>query len=122
MDHQIIRADPSLLLQVLGNLLENAIKFSSEGSIVSVTSFRENGAQVLRVCDQGPGVADAHHARIFDRYYRLRADGPPGLGLGLYIVRSLTEMMGGKAMAGRRPDGEPGLCVTLRLPTVELSA
>lgn len=111
-----VRSDPSLLTQVLGNVLENAIKFSSEGSLIDVRSRCEGDRMVLEVTDQGCGVPEGAQARLFDRFYRSNTSKAPGLGLGLYITRSLTEMLGGSVEARNRTDGESGLVMSLTLP------
>jgi len=120
VDADLIRADSSLLAQVFGNVLENAIKFSPEGSVVDVRSRKVGGRLVIDVADQGPGVPEASRARIFDRFFRSRGAKAPGLGLGLYITRSLVEILGGSVEACNRPHGEPGLIVSISLPLTEV--
>jgi two-component system sensor histidine kinase KdpD len=116
VDPEPIRADASLLAQVLGNVLENAIKFSPEESIVDVRSRREGDKLVLEVTDQGVGVQPGAEDHIFRRFFRSPGAKAPGLGLGLYITRSLIEMQGGSVEARNRGDREPGLRVSLILP------
>jgi signal transduction histidine kinase len=116
IDPQPIRADPTLLAQVLGNVLENAIKFSPEESIVDVRSRREGGKILLEVTDQGVGVLAGNEDNIFRRFFRSPGAKAPGLGLGLYITRSLVEMQGGEVEAKNRDDGATGLRVSLVLP------
>lgn len=109
-------ADRSLLAQVFGNILENAIKFSAEGSMVGIRCRREGEELVIEFTDQGSGVAPANEDRIFDRFFRSQSTQAPGLGLGLYITRSLVEMLNGSVRATNRTDGESGLVVFVRLP------
>ncbi len=93
-----VRADGRALEQVLVNLLENAVKFTSEGS-VAVRGAREGEAWVLSVVDTGPGIERHHLPRIFERFYRVdpgRAREQGGTGLGLAIVKHLVEGMGGE--------------------------
>ncbi|MGH6962934.1 MAG: ATP-binding protein [Phenylobacterium sp.] len=116
VDQQPIRADASLLAQVLGNVLENAIKFSPEESIVDVRSRRDGDRLVLEVTDQGVGVEAGNEDNIFRRFFRSPGAKAPGLGLGLYITRSLIEMQGGSVEARNRGDREAGLRVSLKLP------
>jgi two-component system sensor histidine kinase KdpD len=116
VDPRPIRADPSLLAQVLGNVLENAIKFSPEESIVDVRSRREGDKLLLEVTDQGVGIQAGSEDHIFRRFFRSPGAKAPGLGLGLYITRSLIEMQGGAVVASNRDDGVMGLKVTLALP------
>jgi signal transduction histidine kinase len=114
-----VRADPDLLSQVFGNVLENAIKFSAEGSVVDIRSRRVGDKLVFDVTDQGCGVPPAAEARIFERFVRGRGAVAPGLGLGLYITRSLVEMQGGEVEAHNRDDGAQGLVVSIALPLAE---
>lgn len=121
IDARPLRTDPNLLAQVLGNVLENAIKYSPEESVVDVRSWQEGDRLMLQVMDQGPGIPEASQTRIFERFYRSQSARAPGLGLGLYITRSLVEMLGGAVEARNRTDGESGLIVLLNLPLVEKS-
>lgn len=119
VDQGLVRADAALLVQVFGNVLENAIKFSSEGSVVDVRSRRVEGKLVFDITDQGCGIVPANENKIFDRFFRSRGAIAPGLGLGLYITRSLVEMQGGAVEAHNRADGESGLVVSISLPLAE---
>ncbi|MDP3852264.1 ATP-binding protein [Phenylobacterium sp.] len=116
IDPAPVRADGALLAQVFGNVLENAIKFSAEGSLVDVRSRRAGHHMVFEVTDQGPGVPVSSQGRMFDRFFRSHAAKAPGLGLGLYITRSLVKMLGGSVEARNRDDGESGLVVSISLP------
>jgi two-component system, OmpR family, sensor histidine kinase MprB len=90
----IVRADPVLLERAVGNLLDNAVKYSPAGAPIEV-SVRDG--EVV-VADQGPGVADEDLPRIFDRFYRsAAARSKPGAGLGLAIVREAATAHGGTA-------------------------
>jgi signal transduction histidine kinase len=94
-------ADPTALRQVIGNLVDNAVRHTASGS-VSVTAHREGTGVAIRVSDTGDGIAAEHLARIFERFYRVdaarsRAEG--GTGLGLAIVRHLVEAHGGTVAA-----------------------
>lgn len=116
IDPRPLQTDPSLLAQVLGNVLENAIKYSPEESVVDVRTWQDGDQLVLQVMDQGPGIPEGSQVRIFERFYRSQAAKAPGLGLGLYITRSLVEMLGGGVEARNRTDGETGLMVSMTLP------
>lgn len=109
-------ADRSLLGQVFGNILENAIKFSGEGSMVDIRCRREGAQMVIEFTDQGCGVAPGAEDRIFERFFRSQATQAPGLGLGLYITRSLVEMLNGTVTARNRTGGESGLVISVSLP------
>lgn len=112
-----IRADATFLEQILGNLLDNAARYSPPGTPIHVTaSGVERGMVEVCVEDAGSGVPDDELERIFERFYRRGGGGhkPPGTGLGLPLVRGLTEAMGGQVTARR--NGLGGLTVSLRLP------
>lgn len=102
----------SRLERAVGNLLDNAAKWSPEGGTIRV--HLADGALV--VADEGPGIDEADLAKVFDRFYRAdAARGTPGSGLGLAIVRQIVEDHGGRVIAGRAPGG--GAAVGFRLPT-----
>src|SRR5918995_1602435 len=92
-------ADPGQLRQVLGNLVDNAIKYSPEGGLVAVAIANGDRAIRFSVEDRGLGIPAAEHRRIFEKFYRLDPDmtrGIGGPGLGLYICRELVRRMDGK--------------------------
>lgn len=81
---------------VLDNLIENALKYSPPGSTVTVTTDREDGSGVIRVSNDGPGVADEDRERLFERFYRGHGGAAaPGTGLGLAIVAEVVSRWGG---------------------------
>jgi two-component system phosphate regulon sensor histidine kinase PhoR len=93
-----VRADRRALEHVLGNLIDNALKYCPEGAQVRVGASRDNGFVRLSVCDNGPGIAPRHLERLFERFYRVdagRSRELGGTGLGLAIVKHLVEAMGG---------------------------
>lgn len=116
IDQAPLRTDPALLGQALGNVLENAIKYSPEGSTVEVTATRSAGELRIAIVNEGHGAPPANLERIFERFYRSRQVTAPGLGLGLYITRSLAQVLGGDVRAERRQGGEPGLTLEITLP------
>lgn len=116
IDCDTLQTDANLLSQVLGNVLENAIKYSPEGSVVDVKAETVGDQVMIKVSDSGPGVTPNSEERIFERFYRMRGVATPGLGLGLYITRSLVEILGGAVEAHNRTDGRKGLVVTVSLP------
>jgi signal transduction histidine kinase len=109
--------DEDLLLQLVLNLLDNAIKYSPSGGSVTVACSRETGHAVVQVSDTGPGISPEHLPRIFDRFYRVdasRTRGAGSAGLGLSISRWIAEAHGGELTA----ESEPGRGSTfiLRVP------
>lgn len=111
------RLDPALLDQVLGNVLDNALKFSE--TPVRVTARREGHEVAIAVEDEGPGIPAEDLHRVFDPFFRVtRADRvAAGTGLGLAICRGLAHAMGGRIAAESpiHPEGG-GTRITLRFP------
>jgi signal transduction histidine kinase len=94
-----VLADPTRLRQVLGNLLENAIKYSPDGGRVAITVTAGEATVRLAVSDEGLGIPEAEQRNIFEKFYRLDpelARGVGGTGLGLYISRELVRQMNGR--------------------------
>jgi two-component system sensor histidine kinase MprB len=107
----LVEAAPSRLDRALGNLLDNAEKWSPPGTAIEV---RVADGQV-QVRDHGPGIDPADLPHVFDRFYRApAARGKPGSGLGLAIVQQVVESHGGNVAAGNAPDG--GALLRLSLP------
>ena len=96
-----VRGDRARLRQVLGNLIENAVKYSPEGAEVRVSAAAANGAVRIAVRDGGPGIPRDQQARIFEKFGRVDVPGAskPGTGLGLFIARSIAEAQGLAASA-----------------------
>jgi signal transduction histidine kinase len=112
-----LRADEDLLLQLLLNLLDNAIKYTPSGSRVTAGWSTDSTRVELWVRDTGAGITPEHLAHIFDRFYRVdqarsRAEG--GAGLGLSICRWIAEAHGGSISVESTPG--QGSTFTVRLP------
>jgi signal transduction histidine kinase len=101
------------VVQILVNILGNAIRHSPPGSAVTITLAAEGGQARVTVADQGPGIALADQQRIFQRFERIGSE-PDGTGLGLAIARRLAQSMGGEILLDSAP-GE-GARFTLELP------
>lgn len=101
-------------LQILVNLIGNAIRYSPPGGTVGVEVRRDETTALAIVADQGLGIAAADHARIFDKFERLDPSEPGGNGLGLYIARRLARAMGGDLTVDSVPGA--GARFTLALP------
>jgi heavy metal sensor kinase len=95
---RLVAADEDLLVQVLVNLLDNALAHTPAEGTVSVGCKADEGRIVLWVADTGSGIASEHQARVFDRFYRIdagRGNARGGTGLGLAICRAIAEAHGG---------------------------
>jgi two-component system CheB/CheR fusion protein len=115
-----LEADPTRLAQVVGNLLNNAAKYTAEGGRIWLTAERQNDQAVLRVRDSGIGMAEEMLTRAFDLFAQGdqaldRRHG--GLGIGLTVVRSLVQMHGGSVQAFSDGPGK-GSEFVVRLPLV----
>ncbi|MFG1947337.1 ATP-binding protein [Nonomuraea sp. NPDC048826] len=109
--------DPLATDIVLGQLLENAFKYSPQGGLISVGAWREDGRVVVVVDDEGVGIAPADRERIFERFVQVETGDRRrfgGVGLGLYIVRSLARAQGGEVSAHARPGGGTRMKLQLR--------
>jgi nitrogen-specific signal transduction histidine kinase len=102
------------VLQVMLNLINNAIRYSPDGTEVQVEVVAEDGFARISVSDQGAGVRPENHERVFAKFERLGRTGDGGSGLGLYISRRLARAMGGDLTVGDAKGG--GANFTLRLP------
>jgi signal transduction histidine kinase len=110
-------ADMQRLEQILGNLVDNALRHTPDGGIIRLSADSDRAAVRITVDDSGPGLPADEIDRIFERFYRLdsgRARAEGGSGLGLAIARKLAEAHGGTLTAGNRREG--GARFTLRLP------
>jgi two-component system OmpR family sensor kinase len=108
-------ADADRVLQVVSNLVENALRVAPDGGEVRVVAR----PGVLRVEDTGPGLGDEERAHAFERFYlheRYGRERPVGTGLGLAIVKELTEAMGGTVVVESEPGRETAFTVRLQRP------
>ncbi|MEU0520413.1 PAS domain S-box protein [Streptosporangium sp. NPDC006007] len=103
---------------VLGQLLENAFKYSPDGGLIKVEAWPEGDWVVVVVDDEGVGIAPASRERIFERFVQVDSGDRRrfgGVGLGLYIVRSLVRAQGGEVSAHPRPGGGTRMRLLLRI-------
>ena len=119
-----IRGDFARMAQVLGNLVNNAAKYTEPGGQIDVAVTREGSEAVFRVRDSGMGIPATHLATVFEPFTQLdrtldRSQG--GLGIGLTLVRRLVEMQGGSVAAHSAGSGQ-GSEFTVRLPAVDAKA
>jgi len=115
LEPTLVTGVPARLERAIGNLIDNAVKYSPPGEPVEV---RLHDGE-LRVRDHGPGISDEDLPHIFDRFYRgAEARGRPGSGLGLAIVRQVATQQGGSVAAETAPGG--GTLMRLLLPGAEV--
>jgi two-component system OmpR family sensor kinase len=115
-----VQGDEDLLLLALVNLLNNAVKFSAVGDRVEVRAFEDSEMVIVEVADTGPGIPEDEVPFVWQELYRGRgARGVPGSGLGLALVRGITERHGGQVSIRSRVD--QGTVVTMKLPTGEVT-
>jgi two-component system heavy metal sensor histidine kinase CusS len=115
----LVCGDAGQLRQVIGNLLDNAIRFTPAGGLVQAEVSRDPDGVWLLIRDTGPGVEAEHLPRLFDRFYkvdpaRTRVPAGRGGGLGLPICKAIVERHGGSIAVASRPG--QGTTVTVRLP------
>lgn len=117
-DATTVCADPMALRQALGNLVENAVRYTPRDGSVTVFSKRDNDGVALGVADTGMGIPAEHLPRVFERFYRVdaaRSRAAGGTGLGLAIVKHLVEAHGGRVQAESAPGR--GTTVTMSFPS-----
>jgi signal transduction histidine kinase len=109
-----VRADRSRVLQVLGNLIGNAVKFTPRGGRITLAA--DAGAETVRlsVRDTGTGIPAEHLPHVFDRFWKVREGNRHGAGLGLAIARGIIEAHGGEIQVESTPGA--GTTFTLTLP------
>lgn len=115
-----VEGNAVLLSRAVGNLVDNAIKYTPQGGTVNVKLGRNSDNQALvSVIDNGPGIAAKDLPRVFEKFYRARSeiDDTPGTGLGLAIVKTIVEQHGGQVWVESQPD--KGSIFTLSIPLRE---
>jgi len=120
----VVWADRDRLIQIIMNLVQNAVKFTPDGGSIKVTVRQENQALAgISVLDTGPGISPEFLDQIFDPFFRAKQarSGIKGLGLGLSIVRTLVELHGGAIAARSEPGRGAELSFTIPLlPTMAM--
>gem|GEM_PF-1766531 len=108
--------DSFALEMIMNNLVENAIKFTSEGGKVIIRAERERKKMRIEVEDTGVGIPEGEEEKIFEPFYRVEKEEitPEGAGLGLSIVKGLVDMLGGEIKVRRKEEG--GSIFTLKIP------
>ncbi len=114
----MVRADPALLEQSLVNILENAIAYSPDGSLIEAAAFEDRGNVVISIEDEGRGIPTAELEHVFEKFRRMEdtSDRVKGTGLGLTISKGFIEAMGGRIAAASPIHEGKGTRVLLSLP------
>jgi signal transduction histidine kinase len=115
-----VRGNPTIVHQVFGNLILNAVKFVPPGAqpLITIEGEEREGVARILVKDNGIGIAREHHDRIFGLFQRLHTVSEyPGTGVGLAIVRKGVERLGGRVTVQSEPGR--GSCFCLELPLAE---
>ncbi len=116
----LVLADPDAINQVLGNLIENAIKYAASGKRIEIGALRRPIEVEFRVRDFGPGIQSTHIERIFERFYRVdkaRSRDSGGTGLGLAICMNIIQAHHGRIWAESELGQGTSFCFTLPLET-----
>ncbi|PTD26183.1 sensor histidine kinase [Sphingomonas fennica] len=118
----VVLGDGSRLTRLIENLVDNAISFSPPGGLVKIAATRDGDEVVLRVDDEGPGVAPDVREAIFKRFHSIRPEGEAfgqHSGLGLAIAKAIVEAHNGTIMVKDRDDAPTGARFIIRLPVAE---
>jgi signal transduction histidine kinase len=106
--------DEGRVRQIVRSLVDNAVKHTPAGTVVTLSAGEEDGTASLAVIDDGPGIPEAALDHLFERFYRAPGAAPQGSGLGLAIAHELAVRMGGRLVVESRPGRT---AFTLELPT-----
>jgi two-component system sensor histidine kinase TctE len=105
----------AMLHELVANLVDNALRYTPAGGVVTVSARREQGQVLLQVEDNGPGIPAEDRRRVFERFCRLHPGDSPGCGLGLAIVKELAHALGAGVQLADPGEGT-GLVVTVSCP------
>lgn len=114
-----LETDRAKLAQALGNLLDNAAKFSPPGTTIDVQAHVFGSELVISVRDRGPGISPEHWSRVFERFYKVDRARPResgGFGLGLAITKHLVQVLGGRIWTEAARDGGQVFSIALPYP------
>jgi len=119
-EYLMARVEASLVVQVLVNLIDNAVKYTPAGSSITIRTKQENKKVIVSVCDDGPGVPDDSKPRLFEMFFvgrNPRSDARRGLGLGLALCKAIVTAHGGEIWVS---DNQPqGACFAFSLAMEE---
>ena len=107
------------MIALVKNLVDNAIRYTPEGGQVDLSVAKAQGCAVLSIQDNGPGIALAERARIFDPFYRIVGTDQAGSGLGMSIVKAVSDRIGAGIQLGFSDEAKgSGLCARILIPLV----
>jgi two-component system sensor histidine kinase TctE len=118
LEHATVPGNAVLLGELLDNLLDNALRYTPPGGSVTVRCGSELGYPYLSVEDNGPGIPESAHGRVFERFYRIQGTPGDGAGLGLAIVKEVALRHRG-VLRIERPNGDDqgqGTRIVIRFP------
>ena len=121
-DLLMAKMDVRLIVQVMINIINNAIKYTPEGSCICLSAQKQNNMVQIRIADDGPGISDEAKLHLFDMFYTAdigKADSRRGLGLGLSLCKSIVDAHGGEISVS---DNQPhGAVFSFTLPLEEVN-
>jgi K+-sensing histidine kinase KdpD len=113
LDLPMLHVDGVLVEKLLMNLIENAVKYTPAGTLITITAAHEGERIVLQVEDGGPGIPAGSETQLFEKFFRVRTEGSiSGSGLGLSICRAIAQLHGGDIAAANVPAGGARFSVT----------
>lgn len=115
-DLLLVQADAKLVVQVIINIVDNAIKYTQEDSCICISTSRRGSMAEIRISDNGGGISDEDKKKIFDKFYcgnHKIADNRRSLGLGLFLCKSIVEAHGGEISVGDHLPTGTEFCFTL---------
>ncbi len=119
-DFPSVLANPARLVQALSRIMENAVKFSPDGGVITVEGESDGVTVRLHIADEGPGIPESQRESVFDLFHQVDEETTgevPGIGLGLPIARQIVQEHGGDiTLASPHRAADSGLCVTVILP------
>jgi len=123
-DEIYIKADPQAIYRIINNLIDNAIKFSDAGGIISVSLKLTEGRIIFKVSDMGKGIAISQQKKIFDPYYQINHETTSiqGMGLGLPIVKKVVDGLKGEISIDSDPPRKVGTLIIIKLQPHQVQA
>jgi len=115
----VVMGDRTHLTNALCNLVDNAIKYSTENPELSIQTYNTGANVVFAISDKGIGIDEAYHTKVFDKFFRVPTGdvhNVKGFGLGLAYIKKIVELHGGKI--GLKSEAGSGTTFTVTLPNV----